>query len=63
MCVTTYECFSDGVVSLLEVVKQFFHYGLGVGVVTHGIEQVDSSLTNAHISLTLYVMTKEFILH
>ena len=48
-----YQCFSDGIVSLLEVVEKFLHDGLGVGVVTHRIEKVDCSLTNTDITLSL----------
>ena len=48
-----YQCFSDGIVSLLEVVEKFLHDGLGVGVITHRIEKVNSSLTNTDITLSL----------
>ena len=48
-----YQCFSDGIVSLLEVVEKFLHDGLGVGVITHCIQKVNSSLTNTDIALSL----------
>ena len=48
-----YQCFPNRVVRLLQVVEQFLHDGLGIGVVTHRIEEVDSSLTNTNITLSL----------
>ena len=50
---TPNQCFSDAIVSPLEVVYELLHDGLGVGVITHGIEQINGSHTNTDITFTL----------
>ena len=51
-CITD-QSFPDRVVSMSEVREELCYNGLSIGVVTHGIEEVDSLLTDTDISLRL----------
>jgi len=48
-----YQCFSDGVVCILQIQQQLCHDVLGIGVITHSVQKVDGSLTNTDVSLRL----------
>lgn len=49
----THYLLSDGVVCSLQVAQHLCYNLLGVAAVTHGVEQIHSPLTDAHISLRL----------
>lgn len=48
-----YQCFSNGVVSFLQVLHEFTYNGLSIRVVTHGIEKVNGTLTYTDVTFTL----------
>ena len=48
-----YHFFAYGVVSKLEVDKHLVNNLLDVAAVTHRVQQVDGSLSNAHVTLRL----------
>ncbi len=52
--VHTHQCFSDRVVSFLQVSQQLPHHRLSIRMVAHGVEEVDRSLAYAHVTLRLH---------
>lgn len=49
----THHFLSDGVVGCLQVTQHLCDNLLGIAAVTHGVEEVSSSLTHADIPLSL----------
>lgn len=52
---STHHLLPDGVVCTLQVVEHFMHDLLGVGAVTHGVEQVHGALAYTYVPLRLRV--------